>query len=146
LALFPAEQVPSVRVLVADDHDLVRRGFHSSSASEDFQMPVERRGAKRYNFGAIAEFIDIDRLHELVSVTRDLSLSGCFARTTTPFTRGTRVRVRITHSGADFAAIGNVTANVTETGMGILFTEMEHNDQAILERWLGFGGEGLPNQ
>ena len=51
-----------------------------------------------------------------------------------------RVRVRITHSGADFAAIGNVTANVTATGMGIVFTDIEPNDRAILERWLGNAG------
>jgi hypothetical protein len=33
-------------------------------------------------------------------------------------------------------AVGNVTANVTATGMGIAFTEIEPSDQAILERWL----------
>ncbi len=100
-------------------------------------MPLERRGATRYNFGAIAEVIDMGESNELVSVTRNLSLSGCFVKTTTPFPRGTRVRVRITHSGADFTALGNVTANVTATGMGIVFTEIDENDRAILERWLG---------
>lgn len=100
-------------------------------------MLVERRGATRYYFGAIAEVIDLDKPGELVSVTRDLSLSGCFVKTTTPFPQGTRVRVRITHSGAEFAAIGNVTANVTPTGMGIAFTQIEPNDRAILGGWLG---------
>jgi PilZ domain-containing protein len=99
-------------------------------------MKLERRDATRYNFGAITEVIDLDRTHEVVSLTRDLSLSGCFVKTTLPFREGTRVRVRITHSGGEFAAIGNVTANVTATGMGIAFTEIEPNDQAILERWL----------
>jgi PilZ domain len=101
-------------------------------------MRVERRGATRYNFGAIAEVIDLDQTHEVVSLTRDLSLSGCFVKTTIPFREGTRVRVRITHSGAEFAAIGNVTANVTPTGMGIAFTQIEPNDRAILDRWLGW--------
>jgi hypothetical protein len=100
-------------------------------------MPVERRGATRYNFGAIAEVIDLDQSRELVSLTRDLSFSGVCVKTTTPFPTGTRVRVRITHSGADFAAIGNVTANVTPTGMGIVFTQIEPNDRAILQKWLG---------
>jgi PilZ domain len=100
-------------------------------------MRVERRGATRYNFGAIAEVVDVDQSNELVSLTRDLSLSGCFVKTTTPFPKGTRVRVRIMHSGADFTALGNVTDNVTATGMGIAFTEIEPNDRAILERWLG---------
>jgi hypothetical protein len=96
----------------------------------------EGRGATRYNFGAIAEVIDLDQPDALVSLTRDLSLSGCFVKTTTPYPEGTRVRVRIIHSGGEFVAVGNVTANVTATGMGIAFTEIGPSDQAILERWL----------
>jgi hypothetical protein len=104
---------------------------------DEAQKRSERRGATRYNFGAIAEVIDLDERGDLVSVTRDLSATGCFVKTTTPFPTGKRVRVRITHSGAEFAAIGNVTANVNQTGMGIVFTEIEPNDRAILEKWLG---------
>ena len=107
---------------------------------DEAQKRVERRGATRYYFGVIAEVIDLDGRGELVSVTRDLSASGCFVKTTTPFPTGTHVRVRITHSGAEFAAIGNVTANATPTGMGIVFTEIEVNDRAILERWLANAG------
>jgi PilZ domain len=103
-------------------------------------MEPERRGATRYNFGAIAEVVDLDRRAEVVSLTRDLSFSGAFVKTTTPLPTGTRVRVRITHSGAEFAASGNVTGNVTPTGMGIVYTEIEPNDRAILERWLGSMG------
>lgn len=100
-------------------------------------MKLERRGATRCNFGAIAEVVDLEQTHELVSITRDLSLSGCFVKTTTPFSQGTSVRVRITYSGTECVAVGKVTANVTPTGMGIAFTEIEPNDRAILERWLG---------
>ncbi|PYU18090.1 MAG: hypothetical protein DMG30_29165 [Acidobacteria bacterium] len=96
----------------------------------------EGRGARRYNFGAIAEVIDLDEPDTLVSLTRDLSLSGCFVKTTTPYPEGTRVRVRIIHSGAEFVAVGNVTANVMATGMGVAFTQIQPNDRAILEGWL----------
>lgn len=99
-------------------------------------MDLERRGATRYNFGAIAEVIDLDQTHEVVSITRDLSHSRCFVKTTLPLREGTRVRVRITHSGAQFTALGSVTANVTATGMGIVFTQIEPGDRAIVERWL----------
>ena len=51
-------------------------------------MKLERRAATRYNFGAIAEVIDLDEPDELVSLTRDLSSSGCFVVTTTPFPKG----------------------------------------------------------
>lgn len=100
----------------------------------------ERRVATRYNFGAIAEVIDLDERDALVSLTRDLSLSGCFVQTSTPYPEGTPVRVRIFHSGTEFVAIGNVTGNVTATGMGIVFTQVQPNDRAILEEWLRKGG------
>ena len=103
-------------------------------------MEHERRGATRYNFGAIAEVVDLEGRGELVSLTRDLSFSGVFVKTTTPLPTGTPVRVRITHSGAEFAGIGNVTGNVAPTGMGIIFTEIEASNRAILERWLGTRG------
>ena len=97
-------------------------------------MHLKDRGKPRIQFGAIAEVIELEQSHEVVAVTRDLSVSGCFLKTTSPFPERTRVRVRIAHSGE---AIGNVRANVTETGMGIVFTQIEPNDRAILERWLG---------
>ena len=107
---------------------------------DEAQKRVENRGATRHYFPAIAEVIDLDGRGDLVSVTRDVSASGCFIKTRTPFPTGTSVRVRLTLSGAAFAAIGNVTANVTPEGMGIVFTEIEANDRAILERWLANAG------
>jgi hypothetical protein len=53
-------------------------------------MEHERRGATRYNFGAIAEVVDLDGRGEVVSLTRDLSFSGVFVKTTTPLPTGTR--------------------------------------------------------
>ncbi len=109
------------------------------SAANILSLFNERRSSPRHEFEAVVEVIDIgqtNELIELVSVTRDLSVSGCFVKTTTPFPKGTSVRVRITHSGEDFTALGNVTDHVTAVGMGIAFTEIELIDRAILETWL----------
>jgi len=97
---------------------------------------IERRQTTRYDFGAIAEVIDLDSREDMIVVTRDLSLSGCFLRTKTPFQKGTAVIVRITCSGMDFSATGNVTGNITREGMGIEFVEIRPKDQAIIEQWL----------
>jgi hypothetical protein len=99
-------------------------------------MKLERRAATRYNFGAVAEVTDLDQPDELVSLTRDLSSSGCFVVTTTPFPTGTRVRVRIVRSGGEVSAIGSVTSNVTPAGMGIAFTHIDPHDRTLLESWL----------
>ena len=46
--------------------------------------------------------------------------------------------MRISSSGADFCATGKVTG-MTPEGMGIEFTEVQANDRALLEKWLGLG-------
>lgn len=102
---------------------------------------IERRRATRYYFGAIAQIATLDSDAEVVSVTRDLSLSGCFVKTNTPFAQGTEVRVIIMSSGADFAAVGRVTHNITSEGMGIEFVQIAASDQAVIEKWLGLTRE-----
>ena len=97
---------------------------------------IERRQMTRYNFGAIAQVIDLDSREDVIAVTRDLSLSGCFVKTKTPLLQGKAVIVRITCLGEDFAATGTVTENVTWEGMGIEFDEIKLKDQAIIEQWL----------
>jgi hypothetical protein len=99
-------------------------------------MQVERRRAARYHFGGIAEVTDLVSWKILIDLTRDLSSGGCFVKTKTPFPKGTRVNVRITHSGATIAALGNVSNNVSHEGMGIAFARVEPDDQAVLELWL----------
>jgi hypothetical protein len=116
------------------------------SAETNAIQENDRRHATRYNFGAIAEIVDIRLRRELVAVTRDLSLSGCFLSTTTPLAKGTEVRVRITSSGAEFRAAGKVTGNVTSAGMGVEFVEIAPSDKAVIEKWLGLAtmSEGEP--
>jgi hypothetical protein len=94
------------------------------------------RRSSRHSFGAKAEVRNLGSPNELVSLTRDLSVGGCFVKTAAPLPEGSRVRVRIEHDGAEFTAIGRVTANVTAEGMGVEFIEMEPKDRAILETWI----------
>jgi hypothetical protein len=105
-------------------------------AAQEGAFVIERRRMTRYDFGAIAEVIDLQSRDDVIAVTRDLSLSGCFVKTITPFPAGTEVRIRITCAGSDFAAIGQVTGNITREGMGIEFVEIEPEHQAIIEEWL----------
>jgi hypothetical protein len=48
---------------------------------------------------------------------------------------GTRVRLRILHRGAIFAALGHIV-NARKNSMGVVFTKIEQKDQAVLEKWL----------
>ena len=100
-------------------------------------MHIEHRRAPRHLLGGAVEVTDLESEKEIATVARNLSLFGCFVVTAAPFVTGTKVRVRITHRGATFAAFGRVAYASASEGMGIAFGEVEAGDRAILDTWLG---------
>ena len=98
-------------------------------------MKAEQHRAARHAFVARVEVVDLDSERQLIARTANLSTFGCFIETGIPFSRGTRVRMRITHRGATFVAVGQV-ADSRATGMGIRFASMEPAHEQILENWL----------
>jgi hypothetical protein len=94
------------------------------------------RRSGHHNFGATAEVKELGSWKEELLITRDLSAGGCFIATALPLPKGSRIRVRIEHAGAEFTAVARVTDNVTPEGMGIEFVEMEPKERAILGKWL----------
>ena len=99
-------------------------------------MQIERRRATRHLFGGAAEVINVESQNQLMSLTRDLSLYGCFVTSKAPFPKGTGVRLKITNSKANFSAVGHVAYNLPDEGMGIAFVQVEPKDRAVLEKWL----------
>ena len=69
--------------------------------------------------------------------TGDISVFGCLVKTANPWPVGTKVRIRILHAGASFAAIGTVAYEKANGGMGLTFGKIEPNQQLILDRWIG---------
>ena len=99
-------------------------------------MQPERPRARRYSFVADIQLTDVQSDATIHEQTSDLSLFGCHIHTLKPLAVGTKVRIRIAHRGALFAALGRV-ANVRPDGsMGIIFTRIEQNDQLTLEKWI----------
>ena len=96
---------------------------------------IERPRARRYPFAASIDLVDMESESEIREQTTDLSLFGCQVSAQKPLLAGTKVRLRIIHRGAIFAALGQV-ANVRRNGMGVVFTKMEQKDQVVLENWL----------
>ena len=97
---------------------------------------IERRRATRHHFVSAVEVINVESRKRLISLTRNLSLCGCFVTVKTPFPKGTRVSLKIANSRANFSAVGKVTHNLSDEGMGIEFIQVEAKDQAVLEEWL----------
>jgi hypothetical protein len=68
--------------------------------------------------------------------TSDLSLFGCHVTTRSPWAAGTKLRIRISHKGAAFAALGTVVHVQPGAGMGITFTRIGPNEQTLLDGWI----------
>ena len=99
-------------------------------------MDSERRQAPRYPFIAEAEVTEISSDTRLVAKTGDLSISGCFLDMLNPTPQGTDVRVKILHENTTFIALGKVVFILPNMGMGVMFTSIEHDRQAILQKWI----------
>ena len=97
---------------------------------------IEQRRATRHHFVSAVEVINVESRKQLISLTRDLSLCGCFVTVKAPSPKGTRVSLKISNSKANFSAVGNVTHNLSDEGMGIEFVKVEGKDQAVLKEWL----------
>jgi hypothetical protein len=99
-------------------------------------MRIEQHRAARFTFVCAAEVTDVASEKMLNGSTSDLSAFGCFVATPAPFSKDTRVRVKITHSRAKFSALGKVAYTKPKKGMGIVFAGINPLDQAVLEKWL----------
>ena len=84
---------------------------------------IERRGAIRYNFGAVAEVFGLEEPRGLVSIAQD--------RTRVP-SASPVVSLKLLL----LSPVGSVTANVSATGMGVVFTEIEASERAVLGKWM----------
>src|SRR5258708_31046955 len=98
---------------------------------------IEQRRATRHHFVSAVEVINVESRKQLISLTRNLSLCGCFVTVKASSPKGTRVSLKISNSRANFSAVGNVTHNLSDEGMGIEFVQVEAKDQAALKEWLG---------
>ena len=96
----------------------------------------EKHRAPRYPFVAGIQVTDLVTEKQLAAHTEDLSLFGCFVETLAPFPAGTKVRLRISYSGANLISQGTVAYSRNNGGMGIAFTSIEPSSLSILDAWL----------
>jgi hypothetical protein len=94
------------------------------------------RRAPRYPFIAEAEVTEIASGTKLRARTSDVSNSGCFLDMLNPSPEGTEIGIKISHDNASFTAVGRVVFVFPNMGMGVVFTNVEHSQLPVLERWL----------
>jgi len=105
----------------------------------------ERRTTTRFPFTASAVVFDVLTKTRVVGRSGDLSLGGCYIDTMSPFPKGTAVHVSIERGPQKFEALAIVKYAPQSMGMGLAFTEIKPEHQAILRKWVAeLNGEESP--
>jgi len=63
-------------------------------------------------------------------------MGGCFLDMLNPSPEGTEILVTVHHASASFTAIGRVVFVFPNVGMGVVFTDVEEDQLAVLRKWL----------
>jgi hypothetical protein len=99
----------------------------------------DRRYTIRYPFAADAELIDMETGKQVLGVTSDISLGGCFVCTSKPLPPNTRARLRLTRKGQVLDTLVVVRIVKPRIGLGIEFFDLEPPNDRMLSAWI----EGL---
>jgi PilZ domain len=97
---------------------------------------AERRGSPRYPLVLAAEIVELPRGARLHARTSDVSRTGCYIDTLNPIPQGSKIRLRLTHDGDVFEALGVVVYASPLLGMGIAFSEISLEQKLKLDSWL----------
>ena len=104
----------------------------------------ERRQFPRFPFNADVEVVEPQSGAKITGRVSDLSLSGCWVDTLSPFLTSTAVRLKITKGRDSFEAQAKVTHLKNGLGMGLAFVAAQPDQQQILGKWIVELGGKLP--
>ena len=85
--------------------------------------------------------IDIEMTHEQSGIkirarTKMLSLFGCGVDTVKVLPQGTTVWIKLSQRGMEAKALARVVYSSATLGMGVVFTNIEQEDERILQSWI----------
>lgn len=105
----------------------------------------ENRAQVRFPFTAAAEIYELRSQTRVTGRCSDLGAGGCYIDTLSPFAVGAVVRIRMKHDTREFEAAAVVAYTHVSMGMGLAFTEIKREHQAVLRSWIGeLSGEPVP--
>jgi len=109
---------------------------HSGSSPIRVPGVRDRRYTIRYPFAADTELIDLESGQQVVGVTSDISLGGCFVCSSKPLAVNARARMKLTRKGQVLEALVVVRIVKPRVGMGIEFFDLEAPNNQILASWI----------
>src|ERR1700685_232562 len=99
-------------------------------------MDKERRTTLRVPFVAHAEIIEAGSGVSIGARVSDISESGCYVDLRSALPQGTSVQIRIRTATVIFEAFAIVGYTHPPLGMGLIFSEVNSESQAVLQKWI----------
>jgi c-di-GMP-binding flagellar brake protein YcgR len=96
---------------------------------------LDQRYTVRYSFSVTAEILELETGTRLRGVTSDLSLRGCFVRTTSLLEVRARVRLTLARKKQKVEIFATIR-RAAQTGMGLEFLDIDPVSNAILLSWI----------
>ena len=97
---------------------------------------VEHRRHARFPLTATVEALEPQSNTQISGRSSDVSLSGCYVDTLSPFPEGTIIRIRLTRENTSFEANAKVVFSQVGMGMGVAFTSAEKDQFRIYQEWI----------
>jgi c-di-GMP-binding flagellar brake protein YcgR len=96
---------------------------------------LDQRYTVRYPFSVTAEILELETGSRLRGVTSDLSLRGCFVRTTSHLQVRSRVRLTLGKKKQRVEILAGIR-RASQTGMGLEFLDIDPMSRVILLSWI----------
>jgi hypothetical protein len=99
-------------------------------------MDEERRTTLRVPFVANAEITETGTDVSIGARVSDISKDGCYVDLRSALSEGTSVQIRIKTATEVFEALAIVGYKHPQLGMGLVFSEVNSEFQAVLQKWI----------
>jgi hypothetical protein len=98
--------------------------------------PIEKRRHPRFPFSTGGEAFDPQANVRVTGRLSDISRSGCYMDTISPFAVNAAVILSVTSAGRTFKSKAKVVYSLNGMGMGMMFTTTEPDQARVLDGWL----------
>jgi PilZ domain len=97
---------------------------------------AEKRRHPRFAFSSGGEAFDLQANVHITGRLSDISRSGCYMDTISPFAVNATIILTVTHEGRTFKTKAKVVYSLNGMGMGMMFTATEPDQARVLDAWL----------
>jgi PilZ domain len=98
--------------------------------------PAEKRRHPRFAFSTGGEAFDPQANVRITGRLSDISRSGCYMDTISPFAVNAAIILTVTKEGRTFKTKAKVVYSLNGMGMGMMFTTTEPEQARVLDAWL----------